>query len=770
MPAVATCASRQVHLLLEIQRPANSGVGSNLTFCTTDDLSGFTNYDLNSLLFDEDINGTWSEGPLTDQLDDLTDNIIDIEAIRDRYTYGTFTFEYTVFPSHAVCTISTTEVQIIFLPVLQGTMETINFCAGPAQHTINITNYDLTLIPNGTYSATYELTSASGTTADTAPLVLKADGTGSFQIDANLVTLNEMTTLNITTLGTMVCADIQVAPVSFVVSDPIATVTDTCEEQDLTVSLTNIFDASSGPANGNYDITYTLNAPSGAIDTNTLNTIVFSSGNGTFTIPANEITETGNYNIDFDIASGFPLDCQIAATATITPIPSAIDLSLIVNNSCNATQIDVLVNAPLLVDGGYIVSYEVVSQENNAVLIDNTINFAGGTANYQIDVATLVQGNYTINVRSTQNDTTPCRIDFDFELNENFAIEGVPALPNAEAVQFFCLNSFAPSSPTLGDIEVSANGQILFYDTATDMAILPLGTVLVDNEDYFISNIDPNNNCEGSDRVQVTVILENPDAPMVLDENPDFCASDNPTVNNLNNSISGSGNIVWFELESGGIALEGSTLLVDGKSYFATRETDTQCQSTERSEVTAIVYSLELASIQLNDLALCGLDNPTVSNLRDIEGNNTFEILWYDTLENGTPLNDTVLLILNTTYYAESFDPTTGCKNLERISVTVDLTDCDPEDYGFFIPDGFSPNSDGRNDTFFIPDIEVIFPDYTLEILNRYGTRLFKGDRNAPAWDGSNGSGKATNGVYFYIIDYNKKGHTPIQGRLYLNR
>ena len=471
VPAVASCSSREVRLLLEIQRLANSGIGSDLSFCTTDDFSGFTNYDLNSLLLDEDINGTWSEGPMTDQLDDLTDNTIDIEAIRDRHTYGTFTFTYSVFPSHAVCTMNTTTVEISILPVLQGTMETVNFCAGPAEHTINITNYDDTLISDGTYTLTYELTSASGTTGDSASLVLNTDGTGSFQIDANLVSLNEMTSLNITSLGATVCADIQVAPILFVVSNPIATVTDSCEEQDLTVSFTNIFDASSGPANGSYDISYTLTAPSGASDTYILTALAFSSGSASFTIPANEITETGDYQFDFDITNGFPLDCQIADTATITPIPQSIILNLVVDSSCDATQIDVMVDAPLLANGGYIVSYEVLSQENNTVLIDNTINFAGGTANYQIDVATLAPGNYTINVRSTQNDTTPCRIDFDFELTENFAIEGVPALPNAEAIQLFCLNSFLPSSPTLGDIEVSANGQILFYDTATDMAI-----------------------------------------------------------------------------------------------------------------------------------------------------------------------------------------------------------------------------------------------------------------------------------------------------------
>ncbi|HZJ19317.1 MAG TPA: gliding motility-associated C-terminal domain-containing protein, partial [Pricia sp.] len=359
-----------------------------------------------------------------------------------------------------------------------------------------------------------------------------------------------------------------------------------------------------------------------------------------------------------------------------------------------------------------------------------------------------------------------CRIDFIFEKSENFAIEGIPALPVAEAQQTFCLSAFKPDSPTLADINVSANGQILFYATATDMDILSLDTPLVNDEDYFISNIDPNNNCEGSDRIKVNVSLENPERPIATGTNPIFCDSENPTVSDLNASIDGNMSIVWFDMAIGGTALEETTSLTDNKSYFAATETQGKCVSIRRLEIIPTVYALEPVSLQFAELALCGLDNPTVSNLSITENSNPFEVQWYDTAENGNPLTDDILLITDTTYYAESFNPDTGCMNPERMAVTVNLTNCDPEDYGFFIPDGFSPNSDGRNDTFFIPNIEIIFPDFTLEILNRYGSTLFEGNRSNPAWNGE----KAANGVYFYIVNYNKEGHEPIQGRLYLNR
>src|SRR5690606_22792591 len=150
VPAVDTCPSRQVRLILEVQRPANSGIGSELVICTSEDLSGMTNFDLNSLLGGEDMNGTWSEGQDTDQLDDLTVHEIDLQTILDLHGTGSFPFTYVVYPAHAVCTIERTTVSIMILPTFQASMEAVNYCQGPSQYTVNITDYDNTLIPNGT--------------------------------------------------------------------------------------------------------------------------------------------------------------------------------------------------------------------------------------------------------------------------------------------------------------------------------------------------------------------------------------------------------------------------------------------------------------------------------------------------------------------------------------------------------------------------------------------------------------------------------------------
>jgi gliding motility-associated-like protein len=64
-----------------------------------------------------------------------------------------------------------------------------------------------------------------------------------------------------------------------------------------------------------------------------------------------------------------------------------------------------------------------------------------------------------------------------------------------------------------------------------------------------------------------------------------------------------------------------------------------------------------------------------------------------------------------------------------------------------------------------------------LEIFNRYGNVLYKGNINTSNWDGTStepgiklDNNLAPVGVYFYILNYNDGVKEPKQGRLYLSR
>ena len=80
------------------------------------------------------------------------------------------------------------------------------------------------------------------------------------------------------------------------------------------------------------------------------------------------------------------------------------------------------------------------------------------------------------------------------------------------------------------------------------------------------------------------------------------------------------------------------------------------------------------------------------------------------------------------------------------------------------IPNAFSPNGDGINDTWRIVAIET-YPDPEITIFNRYGQTIFRSKGYSRPWDGTFNGKKLPTGTYYYIIDL-KVGEPPIQGWL----
>lgn len=70
------------------------------------------------------------------------------------------------------------------------------------------------------------------------------------------------------------------------------------------------------------------------------------------------------------------------------------------------------------------------------------------------------------------------------------------------------------------------------------------------------------------------------------------------------------------------------------------------------------------------------------------------------------------------------------------------------------IHSAFTPNDDGKNDTWIIDYIEQ-FPDNTVEIYNRWGERLFFSHGYAQPFDGTYNGSKLPVGTYYYVIILN---------------
>jgi len=85
------------------------------------------------------------------------------------------------------------------------------------------------------------------------------------------------------------------------------------------------------------------------------------------------------------------------------------------------------------------------------------------------------------------------------------------------------------------------------------------------------------------------------------------------------------------------------------------------------------------------------------------------------------------------------------------------------------MPNGFSPNSDGSNDTFVIHGIEG-YPKNLLTVLNRWGNVVYEQPNYKNEWAGDNSQGaQLPNGTYFIILSLNE-GTRTLQGFVDLRR
>jgi gliding motility-associated-like protein len=461
-----------------------------------------------------------------------------------------------------------------------------------------------------------------------------------------------------------------------------------------------------------------------------------------------------------------------SATLTIAPICQGNAANVILSGTSN------------LADGNYDILYNLTGS-NLATAVPATLSIASGFTSFPI-AANLIPkaGNTTIRITNITNLLTGC--SNTSTLTGVLVVNAVPDVTNmVVTVKDGCLGqslnvdinglgtltgitlSYAVSGAnTIGSQTVSlavSGGKTNFSIPASALPATGSNTLVV---------TDLTNSSTGcpavlspvSKNFSMQIIPISPTA-----SNQEFCESDLKTVVNL--TPTGS-QYKWYESATSTTPLASSILLVTAGYFLKEGSTVTGCESNP-TPISVLIKTVTAPVLNPSGQEFCGVDKPTIQNLI----NNTIasaNLKWYDAPANGTLLASTDLLKEGYTYYGIDTSTATNCNSF-ALSVTVSLTDCTATPDNFFIPDGFSPNGDGVNETFQIIDIEFLFPNYSLEIFNRYGNVLFKGDINKPAWDGKNSNsgfnnGDSPTGVYFYVIHYNKDSLPPKQGQLYLNR
>ncbi|MDR2836034.1 MAG: gliding motility-associated C-terminal domain-containing protein, partial [Bacteroidales bacterium] len=67
------------------------------------------------------------------------------------------------------------------------------------------------------------------------------------------------------------------------------------------------------------------------------------------------------------------------------------------------------------------------------------------------------------------------------------------------------------------------------------------------------------------------------------------------------------------------------------------------------------------------------------------------------------------------------------------------------------IPDAITPNGDGTNDTWIIDGLEI-FNEVQIMVFNRWGQKIYEGDKSTEPWNGLYKNKKVPTGTYLYVI------------------
>ena len=114
---------------------------------------------------------------------------------------------------------------------------------------------------------------------------------------------------------------------------------------------------------------------------------------------------------------------------------------------------------------------------------------------------------------------------------------------------------------------------------------------------------------------------------------------------------------------------------------------------------------------------------------------------------NNATIKDPVASPSFTTVYTLDIIDDNKCEDSGSIKITVSGGTSK-----ILVPNAFSPNGDGINDTWIITNLSA-YPGATVDVFNRYGQLVFHSENYNKAWDGTYNGNPLPMGTYYYIID-----------------
>ena len=105
-----------------------------------------------------------------------------------------------------------------------------------------------------------------------------------------------------------------------------------------------------------------------------------------------------------------------------------------------------------------------------------------------------------------------------------------------------------------------------------------------------------------------------------------------------------------------------------------------------------------------------------------------------------------------TTTYTLIVTDANGCTDASEVTVIVEPISCSnkPNAGSFYLPNAFSPNADGENDSFCLLGWDECLKEFSIKIFNRWGELIFESDSKSFCWDGTRSEVPMNTGIFAF--------------------
>lgn len=191
------------------------------------------------------------------------------------------------------------------------------------------------------------------------------------------------------------------------------------------------------------------------------------------------------------------------------------------------------------------------------------------------------------------------------------------------------------------------------------------------------------------------------------------------------------------------------TLVIYNPGIYSVTVTSAHCSASDSLEA----VSVDIPEVELgNDTTLCVGDSITIVATAGFDS-----YLW-----NTSDITESLLITQSGQYYVDA----QFCGATKSDTINVEFIDTD----NFTVPNVFTPNGDGVNDTYFINFSNPEFiTQFSFEVFNRWGMRIYETNDPTFQWDGTYGDNNVAEGTYFYLMKMNSQCSGERESRTTLN-